>query len=302
MKRWFYGFVVLMVLCSVQSVHALQDWYYGVSVIVDTCTYDNPGFDGGYDLLVVKSEIDEHYEYSSTVTSNFSDHYNTIVEFEYTKDTYDEFVPFAAYYVNSNDNSVFASEESCSINFGNDETMSKLSKIKLVHFDQNGDTVFISDEIEVPSVRFFQKPDYKVIYNPDTEDLLVEMDVDTDVGFVLMMLFFAALAVQVVVFKVVVALLLRMKQNSIYQTIGFYNFAVFYCGIIYLFVVADETIAQETNFIWYLIISLLLIMVTESGLLYLRFKTILDIKKLVLYEMITSGVAILLLLFAAIIG
>ena len=168
--------------------------------------------------------------------------------------------------------------------FGKDDQVEKMEFIKVVYFDDEGNTLSISDEIEVPTVLFYQDMDSVIYLNTTTYE--VDSDLTPSMGayylFAMVGIFF--LIIFSVVAELIIALFFKMNSSKAMINILLINFVTQILMYVYFFTIFDS----NGNYLLHLYIYEVLVLIIEFAYLYWRLKDKLSWKRLALYVLIAN--------------
>ena len=188
--------MVIVTLLSIQTVYASQPTN-SRNLFVE---YDDEELEGHIDLLVLKSELSGYY--TSEVNMSFRQEHPNYQSYDYLDDG--EWVSFCAHIESSTCRQEYWISIFEHVNI--DVLPDVLSSIKLVYIDENGDTITISDTIEVPNERFYQERDIRLYFNTITFEFEANVHIYTS-------LFFAIGLFIVAIFSVIISVVKSLIHN-----------------------------------------------------------------------------------------
>jgi len=263
----------------------------GVTVMPDVCeedpdTYESI-FPGNIDILVRVEDFDS--DDFGPMTDKFKAFYPFYDDIEYLSNIPEGWISFSAYYT-----STYRwgnSSHQCGMQFGKDEEVRSMKYLKVVYFDDSGDTLFISDEVAVPNVLFYQDMDSIIYLNTTTNTLEPHMVPRTDPYLFLVVIAILALILYSVIIEIIVAVVFKLRSKKALLNILLINFITQILMYFYFFIVFDS---YEANYHMQLIIYELIVLVIEFGYLYWRLKPDITPKRIALYVFVSNLVSYLL--------
>jgi|LGOV01.1.fsa_nt_gb hypothetical protein len=176
----------------------------------------------------------------------------------------------------------------CGIEFGSNDDVAKMETFVLVYFDDNGDTLFMSEEIDVPSVYFYQDRESVIYFNTTTFIMETQLDPTFDPYFIFTVILILLLIVYSVVIELAVAIIFKLKTKKILLNIILINAITQIAMYIYFYLIFNP---HGNSYIEHLFFYEIFVLVIEFAYLYWRFKTVISLKRLMLYVLISNIVS-----------
>jgi hypothetical protein len=254
----------------------------GINIMPEQCTEsfeDNefiPDFEGNFDIIVKKSDF-EASEFSE-LTEQYKTFYPFYAEIDYLQDLEEGWTSFSAYY--NEEESWGYADYLCGMQFGDTTTVAQLSSIKVIYFDDEGTTLFLSEEINIPSVYFFQEIDAIIHFNTETLEILPSLDPYTYPYLVFAIILILGFVLFSIIIELVVAFVLQLKTKKAILNILLINFITQGLMYIYFLVIFD---AYKSQYFLHLYIFEGLILIIEFLYLHWRLKPVYSWKHIALF-------------------
>lgn len=141
MKKWM-ALILIVLTLPFLTVEATPPIEIGVKLKVDSKDCNNGYFnDGHFDLLVLKDEVGDRL--LSTVSDSYTYHYGDIETIDYLTSYQATWISYQAYVTNAYTDYI----GQCRVTLMGMEDLTVFTSIKLVYFDNEGATLYISSEI-----------------------------------------------------------------------------------------------------------------------------------------------------------
>ncbi len=237
--------ILLFLLFPMMSVQATPPrLYYALSVIPEpeeSLIYDEVSekylLEGHFDLLVKKSDFPSHV-FLDEVSPLYQELFPEYLSHEYLNG--DEWVSYLAYMKDASFTIDLEPLDRPMFVFGYMSGQYKtLKTIKLIYFNDLGETIAISDEVTIRHARFYEweKDSSYLAYNIETNILTSYFDahVNPFLIFFIFLAFFGSLILTLI--KLFLSTLLRIdiKLVSRFMFISWISYGLFALGILYIY-------------------------------------------------------------------
>ena len=264
----------------------------GITVLPSVCTVPEEDdmisiYEGNYDILVRIDDFDSSD--FDTMSAKYQAEYPFYEDIDYLSNVPEGYISFSAYY--KRDSKWGPSSYMCGVQFADKDIVKQMEDFYLIYFDDNGDTLFMSEKIDVPNVYFYQDRD-SIIYF-DTESLTIETDLDpfTDPYFLLYFVMIVGFILFSVIIEVVVALVFKFHSKKELLNILFINIATQALMYLYFFVIYDS---HSGDYYLQLYIFEGIVLLIEFAYLYWRLKLTISWKRLAIYVVVSNVISYVL--------
>ncbi len=290
----FFIFSILFLFLNVTEVSANSGPpIIGINIAPDSCVYDSAitegsryTFPGNFDILVRIEDFET--DNFTAMNDKYKAFYPFYEDIEYLSNLDEGWTSFSAYYEGTS--SWGYRDFLCGMQFGDYRVVEKTEYIKVVYFDDDGTTLFISDEIKIPNVLFFQDRDAVIIFNTTTNQIDPHLEPYTDGYFILAVVLGGLFILFSVAIELVIALVFKLKSKKALRNIIFINIVTQAIMYVYFLLIFNS---NESSYFLHLYIYEILVLFIEFGYLYWRLKPI-SWKRLALYVLISNVVSYLL--------
>jgi len=241
-------------------------------------------FPGNFDILVKESDFEK--DMLGEMTMLYQSFYPFYQEIAYLDNLENGWTSFSAFY--QGEDHFGYSDYYCAMRFGDAKLVNQLSSIKVVYFDDAGETLFISEEIEVPSVFFFQERDAVIYFDTDALEITPSMDPYVSAYLFLTMILIGVFIAYSVVIEIVMALLFKLSTKKALLNILLINFVTQVLMYLYFIVLFD---GFRSDYYTHLYIIEGVIILVEFGYLYWRLKPTFGWKHLAVYVVVSNLVS-----------
>lgn len=287
-------FVLMVFLVNTKTVSANSGPpIIGITVMPTNCSEEFVDgdyvyeFPGNFDLLVKTSEFEA--DAFGEMNSLYQSFYPFYEEIEYLEEIDEGWTSFSAYY--QSDKHFGYGDYYCGMQFGDSRLVSQLSVIKLVYFNDLGETLYISEEIEVPSVYFFQDRDGLITFDTDTLEVFPELEPYTNPYMFLVVILVLGFILFSVVIEIVVASIFRLFTKKALLNVLLINFVTQVSMYVYFLLIFD---GYEDKYFTHLFVAEVFVLGIEFAYLYWRLHKNFTWKRLALYVVISNLVSYLL--------
>jgi len=265
----------------------------GITVRPSTCQEDFleedyvSSFPGNFDILVKESDFTE--EDFGPMTDTFKSFYPFYEDIQYLDNIEEGWVSFSAFY--QEENAFGYADYQCGMQFGNSTLVTQTSAIKLIYFSDQGDTLYVSEEIRVPSVYFYQDRDAVISFDTDTYQVNPSLEPYTNPYLFLMVIVVVGFMAFSIVIEVVVASIFKLFTKKALLNVLLINFVTQGILYIYFYLIFD---GHRHDYFNHLYMAEILIFLVEFAYLYWRLQKEFTIKRLAFYVLVSNIVSYLL--------
>lgn len=294
MKKLLCLFMFLFLLISMPVTKVTANSgppIVGITIMPDVCDIDYDTeeimFPGNIDILVrLEDFADEDF---GPMTSKFKEFYPFYEDIDYLDSIPTGWTSFSAFYTREHkwDESIYW----CGMEFADYRMVPDMEYIRVVYFDDEGNTLLLSDEIEIPNVYFYQDMDSIIYLNTTDNTIEVDMNPVTDGYFFLAVFAVLALILYSVFIEVITALVLKLRTKKALLNILLINFVTQALMYLYFFVIFD---GYTDQYYLHLFIYEILVLIVEFLYLNWRLKSQFTWKRLALYVLISNIISYLL--------
>lgn len=249
-------------------------------------------FPNNFDILVQIDNFDNTR--FGEMTDQYKKAYPFYEDIDYLKDMETGWTSFSAYYTNDE---YFIEEEPwgdgpyCGIHFGDYREVKIIESIKLVYFDDNGDTLYLSDELAVPDVLFYQDRNTIIYFNTTTLTIDSRLKPTIDILFMISVFF---LILYSVVIEIIVAVIFKFRTKKILLNIILINVVTQITMYVYFYWLYNP---HGHSYSEHLMFYEIFVLIVEFLYLNWRFKKTITWKRLMFYVLVSNIVSYFLGVF-----
>lgn len=257
----------------------------GITVTIDVCTYDEnletESFEGNIDILVRKEDLG--VTNFTSMNEKFKSSYPFYEDIEYFDSIPSGWASFSAHYIDEEEWRPY--KYGCGMSFGDYQLVDQMKSIIVVYFLDDGKTVLMSDEIEVPNVLFYQDMDSLIYIETEANTIHSFMNPHFNGYFILTSIAIFVLMIFSIVIELIVASFFGLKNSKAMINILLVNFVTQLLMFIYFFVIFNQ---YQRNYTLHLFAYEILVLIVEFAYLYWRLKDQISWKKLIVYVLIAN--------------
>lgn len=165
---------IFMILSNIRAVEANSAApVYVINVVIEGCMYDNNEGFHNIDILINKTSY-ESRNILDTVNENYIYFNPNYEDYEYMNDTDSDWISYAAYYKNAD-----VQNDTCFISLIDVLSFDiPVLEIKIVYFNDLGETIHLSDVIEIDPEIAGIRIEGSIYFNPDTFEITNNIQID----------------------------------------------------------------------------------------------------------------------------
>lgn len=284
-------FLLIVTLSSTEVSANSGPPVVGITISPNVCDLDEETYEsifpGNIDILVRVEDFDEGS--FVPMTDQFKSYYPFYEDIDYLDEIPTGWTSFSAYYVKEYKWGNLAWV--CGMEFGDDNLVKDMKYIRVVYFDDDGNTLFTSEDIKIPNVFFYQDMDSLIYLNTDNNTIETDIVPHTNPYLFLVVISVLALILYSVLIEVIVAVIFKLKNKKAILNILLINLVTQVVMYVYFFVIFDSF---ESRYYLHLFIYEIIVLIVEFAYLYWRLKPSISWKRLALYVLISNVVSYLL--------
>ncbi len=259
----------------------------GITVEIDICEYDEVNgetFEGNLDILVKIEDIGE--DNITEINSRYKEEYPFYENIDYLQSIPSGWASFSGQYID--EESWGPADYVCGMKFGDNTLVDEVKVIKVVYFDDEGNTLFMSDEVIVPTVLFYQSRDSLLYLETETNTLHSYLEPRTNPYLLLTVILVLGLVIYSIIIELVVALVFKLKSKKALLNIFAINLVTQLVMYGYFAVFFNRTYG---NYTMQLLIYEVIVIIVEYLYLKWRLKSHYSTKRLLLYAVISNVIS-----------
>ncbi|MFK5883937.1 MAG: hypothetical protein QM489_06290 [Candidatus Izemoplasma sp.] len=255
-KKLFLVFVLVLTL-SLMNVNATDDsGYSGVTISIrgDACSYSSAyAFTGNVDLLININDFNDNL-INSYISNDYIESYPDYLNNEYLDNQ--EWVSYYAYYQGAKVRGL----NYCNLDFGSGtDHEDDLKNIKLVYFDDEGNTIYISNELTIVHASWYQTRTGEISFSINDLTVINSYHVRFDDMIIFIAFLFFLIAIVMSAVGLIFGKVLGLFKGKI-LTVFLYTI-LYYFGIFYLMAFIREfVIGNNYNGEMYYIFILIILL------------------------------------------
>lgn len=171
-KIYFAMLVVFMIILNVMPVQANSAApLYAIVVEIEGCTYENRETFNNIDVLFDKTSYNDS-NVSETVNNDFLNYHPDYSNYDYMNDTSSNWISYGAYYKDAE-----IQYDGCYLELVNSLTFDlPILEIKIVNFNDLGETIFLSEIVDINPELANSRIEGSILFNPITFEITDTME------------------------------------------------------------------------------------------------------------------------------